>query len=232
MSRITTARGAAVIAAVAVSALALTACTGSGGGGGDERRCRRHLEARHRHWTRTRPRSGYDPCDTAAASACSSRASRLAVRSRRERPGRSRPRDDFEYNEDQTQLTLDLDTSATFEDGIDAQRRARRRQNLDARGNPDLSAYNGFAAGGQNEIVDVIVVDEDTATLVFTEPKPGFEANLVLPAGAIVGPAGAADRSSLDSTPDGSGPLDRRRRRHRQGQLLPPREEGRQRGSR
>ena len=34
MSRITTARGAAVIAAVAVSALALSACSGSGGNGG------------------------------------------------------------------------------------------------------------------------------------------------------------------------------------------------------
>ena len=29
----------------------------------------------------------------------------------------------------------------------------------------------------------------------------------MLPAGAIVGPTGAADRSSLDTTPDGSGPL-------------------------
>ena len=36
MSRFTTARGAAVIAAVAASALALSACSGSGGGGGSE----------------------------------------------------------------------------------------------------------------------------------------------------------------------------------------------------
>ena len=51
------------------------------------------------------------------------------------------------------------------------------------------------------------VVDDDTVTLTFAEAQPGFEANLVLPAGAIVGPTGAADRASLDSTPDGSGPL-------------------------
>ena len=67
----------------------------------------------------------------------------------------------FEYNEDQTQLTLDLDTSATFEDGSTLSAELVK-ENLDARGNPDLSAYSGFAAGGENEIVDVIVVDEDT----------------------------------------------------------------------
>jgi peptide/nickel transport system substrate-binding protein len=81
------------------------------------------------------------------------------------------------------------------------------KENLDARGNPDLSGYSAFATGGQNEITDVAVVDEDTVTLTFAAPKPGFEANLTSPTGMIVGPAGVADRASLDSTPDGSGPL-------------------------
>ncbi len=112
----------------------------------------------------------------------------------------------FEYNEDQTQLTLDLDTAATFDDGT-ALSADLVKENLDARGNPDLSAYSGFAAGGESEISDVTVVDDDTVTLTFAAAQPGFEANLVLPAGAIVGPTGAADRSSLDTTPDGSGPL-------------------------
>lgn len=112
----------------------------------------------------------------------------------------------FEYNADSTQLILDLDTSATFDDGSTLTADLVK-QNLDARGDADLSAYSQFATGGQNEIVDVAVVDEDTVTLTFKAPKPGFEANLTLPTGAIVGPTGAADRDSLDSAADGSGPL-------------------------
>jgi len=112
----------------------------------------------------------------------------------------------FEYSEDQTVLTLDLDTSVTFADGT-AVSAELVKQNLDFRGEPDLSAYSGFAIGQPNEISEVTVVDDDTVTLTFPKANPGFEANLVLPAGAIVGPAGVADRSSLDATPDGSGPL-------------------------
>ena len=113
----------------------------------------------------------------------------------------------FEYNEDSTELTLDLDTSATFADGT-AVSAELVKQNLDFRGDPDLSAYSGFAEGGEQEIADVAVVDDDTVTLTFAAAAPGFEANLVLPAGAIVGPAGVADRKSLDSAADGSGPLE------------------------
>ena len=113
----------------------------------------------------------------------------------------------FEYNEDQTQLTLDLDTSATFADGSTVSAELVK-QNLDFRGDPDLTAYSGFAEGGEQEISDVTVVDEDTVTLTFAAPAPGFEANLVLPAGAIVGATGVADRSSLAATADGSGPLE------------------------
>ncbi|MFC0681523.1 ABC transporter substrate-binding protein [Lysobacter korlensis] len=112
----------------------------------------------------------------------------------------------FEYNEDQTELTLDLDTSATFPDGSTVTADLVK-QNLDFRGDADLSAYSGFAEGGEQEISDVTVVDDDTVTLTFAAPSPGFEANLVLPAGAIVGPSAVEDRSSLDQAPDGSGPL-------------------------
>ena len=52
----------------------------------------------------------------------------------------------FEYSEDQTQLTLDLDTSATFGDGT-ALSAELVKENLDARGNPDLSAYSGVRRG-------------------------------------------------------------------------------------
>jgi peptide/nickel transport system substrate-binding protein len=113
----------------------------------------------------------------------------------------------FEYNADSTQLTLDIDTAATFADGSTLTADLVK-QNLDARGDTDLSAYSQFATGGENEIVDVAVVDDDTVTLTFKAAKPGFEANLTLPTGAIVGPTGVADRDSLDSAADGSGPLE------------------------
>lgn len=113
---------------------------------------------------------------------------------------------DFSYNDDNTELTLDLDTSVTFDDGT-ALSADLVKQNLDARDTKELSAYNGFAADGATPISDVTVVDDDTVTLTFPAASEGFESNLVFPAGVIVGPTGAADRSSLDTAPDGSGPL-------------------------
>ena len=111
-----------------------------------------------------------------------------------------------EYNADSTQLTLDLDTSATFDDGTHAQRRSGEAESRLLVTTRPLGVQP-LRDRRQNEITDVTVVDDDTVTLTFATPQPGFEANLVLPGGAIVGPKGVADRSSLDSTPDGSGPL-------------------------
>ena len=207
MSRFTTARGAAVIAAVAASALALTACTGSGGGGResggavDTSKLVIGLDS-------DQAALGYDPLRYGSGQRMFFEGiyDSLFVL---DENGQVVPDlvTDFEYSEDQTQLTLDLDTSATFGDGT-ALSADLVKENLDDRDNPDLSAYSGFAAGGQNEIADVAVVDDDTVTITFAKPTPGFESNLVFPAGVIVGPAGVADRSSLDSTPDGSGPLE------------------------
>ncbi|BDV31804.1 ABC transporter substrate-binding protein [Microbacterium terricola] len=205
MSRITTARGAAVLATVAASALALSACTGSGGGGEsggavDTSKLIIALDS-------DQAALGYDPARYGNGQRMFFEGiyDSLFVL---DEEGKVVPQlvTSFEYNADQTELTLDLDTTATFDDGSTLTADLVK-QNLDARGNPDLSAYSGFAKGGQNEISEVTVVDDDTVTLSFSAGKPGFEANLVLPAGAIVGPTGAADRSSLDATPDGSGPL-------------------------
>ncbi|WP_243075457.1 ABC transporter substrate-binding protein [Microbacterium sp. SS28] len=205
MSRLTTARGAAVIAAVAVSALALAGCTGSGGssesgGASDTSKLVIGLDS-------DQAALGYDPVRYGSGQRFFFEGIYDSLFLLDEN-GQVVPDlvTSFEYNEDNTQLTLDLDTTATFDDGT-ALSADLVKENLDARGNPDLSAYSGFATGGENEISDVTVVDDDTVTLTFATPKPGFEANLVLPAGAIVGPTGAADRSTLDTTPDGSGPL-------------------------
>jgi peptide/nickel transport system substrate-binding protein len=206
MSRTTTARGAAVLAAVAISALALSACSGSDGGGSasggasDTSKLSIGLDS-------DMAALGYDPVRYGSGQRMFFEGIYDSLFALDEK-GQIVPDlvTKFEYSEDKTQLTLDLDTSATFEDGSTLSADLVKA-NLAGRGNPDLSAYNGFAAGGQNEIVDVTLVDEDTVTLVFAKPQPGFEANLVMPGGAIVGEKGAADRAALDSAPDGSGPL-------------------------
>ena len=206
MSRSHTARGAAVIAAFAASALALTACSGTGstadasGGSADTAKLIIAVDSDQAAF-------GYDPIRYGSGQRMFFEGiyDSLFVL---DQEGQVVPQlvTNFEYSEDKTSLTLDLDTSATFDDGTPLSAELVK-QNLDSRGDPDLSGYSAFAAGGQNEITDVVVVDEDTVTLQFAAPKPGFEASLVSPAGMIVGPTGAADRSSLDSTPDGSGAL-------------------------
>ena len=207
MSRLTrSARGALGIAAVAVGALALSACTGGDGGGSagggetDVSRLTIGIDADQAPF-------GYDPIRYGSGQRMFFEGiyDSLFVL---DQEGQVVPQlvTGFEYNEDQTQLTLDLDTSATFEDGTGLSAELVK-QNLDFRGDPDLSGYSAFAQGGENEITDVAVVDDDTVTLTFAEPKPGFESNLVSPTGMIVGPSGVADRSSLDAAADGSGPL-------------------------
>lgn len=205
MSRFTTARAGAAVVAIAVSALALTACAGGTGGtdasgAPDTAKLVIALDSDPATF-------GYDPIryGTGQRMFFEGIYDSLFVL---DAEGKVVPQlvTSLEYNADSTQLTLDLDTTATFADGSTLSAELVK-QNLDARGNADLSGYSAFAPGGQNEITDVTVVDEDTVTLTFPAPKPGFEANLSSPAGMIVGPAGVADRGSLSSTPDGSGPL-------------------------
>jgi len=112
----------------------------------------------------------------------------------------------FSYNADNTQLTLHLDTTSTFTDGAKLTAQLVK-DNLDQRNDATLSAYASFATGGGAEIKDVSVVDDSTVTLTFASAQPGFEANLVMPAGAILGPNAIADRTILGQAPDGSGPL-------------------------
>lgn len=206
MSHITPARGAAVIAAVAISALALSACSGGAstgsenGGAADTSKLTIAPDSDQAAF-------GYDPIRYGSGQRMFFEGiyDSLFVL---DQDGKVVPQlvTNFEYNADQTALTLDLDTTATFADGTTLNAELVK-ENFDFRGDPDLSGYSAFATGGQNEITEVVVVDEDTVTLQFAAAKPGFEANLVSPTGMIVGPTGVADRSSLDSTPDGSGPL-------------------------
>jgi len=204
MSRSLSLRAAGAIAAVAVAAVALSGCSGAASGtasgGADHARLVIATDSDQAAF-------GYDPArygsgqrmfleglydSLFALDAHGTVVPQLVTR--------------FSYNADNTQLTLDLDTSAAFTDGSTLSAKLVK-ENLDARGNADLSAYSAFAKGGQNEITDVTVVDDATVTLTFAAPQPGFEANLVAPAGMIVGETAAAQRKSLDTAPDGSGPL-------------------------
>lgn len=209
MSRTThTARASAVIAAVAASALALSACSGSGSGdptdGGGAAGTDRLIIALEADMAP----NGYDPVRYSSGQRMFFEGiydSLFVI----DAEGQIAPDlvTAVAYNEDKTELTLDLDTDATFSDGSTLNAELVKA-NLDYRGTAGLNAYNQFAEGEENAIADVVVVDEDSVTLVFDQPRPGFEANLTFPSGAIVGPAGVADRSSLDTTPDGSGPLE------------------------
>lgn len=204
MSR-TTSRALAAAAALSVSALVLTACTGGdqpdpGGQPADTTKLVIGLDS-------DQAALGYDPIRYGSGQRMFFEGvydSLFAL----DADGNVIPDlvTEFSYSDDQTELTLDLDTSAVFADGSTLTAELVK-QNLDFRGDPDLSAYSAFAEGGENEIAEVTVVDDDTVTLTFAAAQPGFHANLVMPTGAIVGADGVADRSSLDAAPDGSGPL-------------------------
>jgi peptide/nickel transport system substrate-binding protein len=208
MSRIThTARGAAVIAAVAVSALVLSACSGSSGNGSggavDTSKLTIAIQA-------DMAPSGYDPLrySTGQRVFYEGMYDSLFVLNK---DGKTAPGlvTKFAYNAENTQMTLNLKTHVTFTDGSTLTADLVKK-NLDYRsqaGALGLNAYNQFGAGQNNEIKDVTVVDDHTVTLTFARPQPGFEANLAFPSGVIVGADGVADRSSLATKPDGSGPL-------------------------
>ncbi|HEY9355632.1 MAG TPA: ABC transporter substrate-binding protein [Arthrobacter sp.] len=111
----------------------------------------------------------------------------------------------FEYNADNTVLTLTLKEGVTFTDGskLDAD---LVKANLDRRSDPALTAYSAVAKGGAQEITTVAVVSPSKVSLTFAKAQPGFEKNLASTTGMIVGKAGVTDTASLAATPAGSGP--------------------------
>jgi peptide/nickel transport system substrate-binding protein len=111
---------------------------------------------------------------------------------------------EFSNNPENTQTTLTLTEGVTFSDGstLDS---TLVKTNLDRRSNPDLEAYGSLAPGGASEITDVQAPDPQTVVITWAQPQATPQNNLVDTAGIIVGPTGAADPSSLETTPDGSG---------------------------
>ena len=111
----------------------------------------------------------------------------------------------YSYNAKKTQMTLTLKPGVTFADGskLTAQ---LVKENLDRRSNAKLEAYGAFGQGGAEEITGVEAPDASTVVLTFAAPQATFQTELAGESGMIVGRNGIADPSSLQTTPDGSGP--------------------------
>ncbi|MFT4305312.1 MAG: ABC transporter substrate-binding protein [Microbacterium sp.] len=106
---------------------------------------------------------------------------------------------DWTYDEDDTQLTLDLRDDVTFSDGtaLDADVVVA---NLDA-----FRDGTGSAATTLANVADVEAVDSDTVRIELSEPDPALLDYLANAAGLIAS-ADAVGTDSIATTPVGSGP--------------------------
>ncbi|MFF1253888.1 ABC transporter substrate-binding protein [Pseudarthrobacter sp. NPDC058329] len=105
----------------------------------------------------------------------------------------------WEYNADNTVLTLTLREGVTFSDGtaFDA---AAVKANID-----NFKAAKGQDAYQVNSVKEVSVVDPKTVAVALTAPDPAFEYYLTLAAGFMASPK-ALGTPELKTDPQGSGP--------------------------
>jgi peptide/nickel transport system substrate-binding protein len=111
----------------------------------------------------------------------------------------------YSYNAKKTQMTLTLKSGVTFADGSKLTGQLVK-ENLDRRSNAKLQAYGAFGKGGAEEITSVAAPNATTVVLSFAAPQATFQTELAGESGMIVGRNGISDPSSLETTPDGSGP--------------------------
>lgn len=107
--------------------------------------------------------------------------------------------EEFEYNEDNTVLTLKLREGITFSDGtpFDAE---VVKANIE-----HLKAGTGVAVYMVGLVGEVVVVDDLTVEIHLSAPDPAFTYYLCLVAGAMASPE-AFGEESFATTPVGSGP--------------------------
>lgn len=107
--------------------------------------------------------------------------------------------EEWEYNENKTELTLELRDDVTFSDGakFDA---AAVKANID-----HFKKANGPQASTAVSVSEVKVVDEDTATIVLSAPDPAVEGYLAASLGFMGSPA-ALGTEEIKTMPVGSGP--------------------------
>jgi len=106
---------------------------------------------------------------------------------------------DWEYDETETELTLNLRDDVTFTDGekFDAE---AVKANID-----HFKVANGPQASTAASIEAVRVVDEDTAVIELSQPDPAILLYMAASAGFMASPA-ALDTEGIIGTPVGSGP--------------------------
>ncbi|MGN8132385.1 ABC transporter substrate-binding protein [Paenarthrobacter sp. 22069] len=106
---------------------------------------------------------------------------------------------DWKYNDNKTQLTLDLRDDVTFSDGtkFDAKSAADNLNRFKSRGGPQASMLA--------DVSNVAATDADTVTLTLAQPNPALASYLTTVAGLQVSPA-SFDNPSLATEPAGSGP--------------------------
>jgi len=196
-------RGVAVASAAALL-LSLAACSGSSGGGGGGTADTKTVTIAYN--SDLAP-TGYDPVRY-------SRAQALLFDGLYDSLAATNPdgtwapglATEFVYNEDSTVLTMTLQDDVTFADGSKLSAELVKG-NLDRRSDPELSAYSAFTTGGAAEMKSVDVVDDTHVAITFVAPQKGFETSLTSVAGMIVGQDAIDDSTTLETTPDGSGPF-------------------------
>src|ERR1700728_5103 len=200
------------VSALAVAALALTACgsaAGSGGGaasGGASSGGGAQSETLTIGYDSDPAPQGYDPLLYGAGQRMfyESLYQSLFVETS---TGGAAPElvSSYSYNASKTQMTLTLKSGVTFSDGstLTAQ---LVKENLDRRSNAKLEAYGAFGKGGAEEIANVAAPNASTVVLTFAAPQATFQTELAGESGMIVGQKGISEPTSLETTPDRSGP--------------------------
>ncbi|RUR01398.1 ABC transporter substrate-binding protein [Labedella endophytica] len=106
---------------------------------------------------------------------------------------------EWSYNDDRTELTLELRDDVTFSDGADFDAEAVKA-NIE-----NLKNNNGRQAAQVAAVESVDPVDDDTVVLSLSAPDPSLEYNLSQAAG-LMGSPETLGTDELISTPVGSGP--------------------------
>jgi len=108
----------------------------------------------------------------------------------------------WEYNADNTQLTLTLRDNVKFHDGTPFNAEAVKA-NIDR-----FRASTGADSKGLKNVSEVTVVDPTHVTIALSAPDPSLLFRLSDSAGLMANPAAFANPDSLKTTPDGTGPYD------------------------
>lgn len=185
-----------VMAVLTAAALALTACGGGGAGGGND-----GAPATTLTLGQVADLVSFEPTDAHIGHTMPYYQAVYDTLIRRAPDGKMEPMlaESWEYNADNTVLTLKLRTDVTFSDGAKLDAEAVKK-NLD-----HFKETKGRDAYQVASMDSVAVVDPSTVAVTLTEPDPAFTYYLTLAAGLVASPA-ALGTEAIKTVPQGSGP--------------------------